>query len=76
MTDQCISVDGLANGAHQQSMTEKWKLELVRSTRKIAETLPKLTEELRRFNNQNEERSNREDRTEIDSADSPHSPNN
>jgi len=57
-------------------MTEKWKLELVRATKQIAETLPELTEELRRFNNQNEERWKREDRTEIDPADSPHPPNN
>jgi hypothetical protein len=54
-------------------MTEKWKLELVRATKRIAETLPELTEELRRFNNQNEERRKREDRTEIDSAESTHS---
>lgn len=57
-------------------MAEKWKLELVRATKQIAETLPELTEEIRRFNNQNEERRKREDRTEIDSADSPHSANN
>jgi len=56
-------------------MTEKWKLELTKATQQIAETLPELTEELRRFNNQSEEYRNREDRTEIDSADSPHSPN-
>lgn len=57
-------------------MTEKWKLELAQATKQIAETLPELTEELRRFNNQNEERRKREDRTEIDSADSSHSENN
>lgn len=51
-------------------MTEKWKLELVSAIKQIAETLPELTKELRRFNNQYEEGRKREDRTEIDSVDS------
>lgn len=51
-------------------MTEKWKLELVRATKQIAETLPDLTEEIRRFNNQNEEDNRCEDGTGNDSADS------
>ena len=47
-------------------MAEKWKLELVRATKQIAETLPALIEELRRFNNINEERMKHEDKIEID----------
>lgn len=51
-------------------MTKKWKIELVETLKIIAETLPELTEELRRFNNQNDERIECENQADSNVADS------